>query len=130
MRRRSQSFQGALGLYGSFRPSPEPKAAFSRNQAACSCRIRISLHSVTFIDQLEALPGPVAQLVPVLDAGYTEDVASDVLGEGEADLVDPPQLVARLLVLQCVVDDLLGTLAEAGESTVCEGRGEQARAPV
>ena len=75
------------------------------------------------IDELEALPRPLPQLVDVADGRDAEDVAGEVVRQREADLLDDRQLVPRRLPRQRPeVDDLLGPLAEPLDGPVAERR--------
>lgn len=75
--------------------------------------VDVRLHPVVRqegVDQLETPPGPVAQLISILDVGDAEDVVRDVIREAEADLLDDTGLPAAILPAQRVVDDLLRPL--------------------
>src|SRR5262249_55618505 len=79
--------------------------------------------------ELEALPGPVAQLVAVVDVGHAEEVAGDVIGKREPDLLDDAELATALPGAERVVDDLLRAVGEPRDRAVGEARRDQAARP-
>jgi hypothetical protein len=81
------------------------------------------------VDELEALPRPVAKFVDVVDPGNAEHVARQVIRQRKADLVDHAQFAAARLVRQRIVDDLLRAIAKALHRAVAERRHDEPSGP-
>jgi hypothetical protein len=78
------------------------------------------------VDELEALPGPEAQLLPVVHVGDAEDIAGEGVREQEPDGVDDPQHAVDRGARQRVVDDLLRASAQLLHRAVAERRRDDA----